>query len=92
VKKKAICEEEDCSTRTTNKLAEEGGQWRRTNKFVKKAICKDEDWSQGRLFARKKAICEEEGNLRGGKLFAKKKVVREEEGNLRGGRLFDKSD
>jgi hypothetical protein len=42
-RKKAICEEEeDCSTRTTNELVEEGGQWRRTNKFVKKVIHEEE--------------------------------------------------
>jgi hypothetical protein len=29
-------------TRTTNKLAEEGGQWRRTNKFVKKIVREEE--------------------------------------------------
>jgi hypothetical protein len=42
VKKKAICEEEGCSTRTTNELVEEEGQWRRTNKFVKKIVHEEE--------------------------------------------------
>jgi hypothetical protein len=35
--------EEGCLTRMTNELAAEGGQWRRTNKFAKKAICEEED-------------------------------------------------
>ena len=38
MKKKAICEEDY----STNELAEEGGQWRRTNKFVKKVIREEE--------------------------------------------------
>jgi hypothetical protein len=44
VKKKAICEEEKegCSTRTTNELADEGEEWRRTNKFVKKVVREEE--------------------------------------------------
>jgi hypothetical protein len=41
VRKKAIDEEEGCSTRTTNELVEEGGQWRSTNKFVKKIVCEE---------------------------------------------------
>jgi hypothetical protein len=44
-RKKAICEEEEeegCSTRTTNELVEEGGQWRRINKFVKKVVREEE--------------------------------------------------
>ena len=68
-KKKAICEEEDCSTRT-NELVEEGGHLRSTNKFVKKIVRK-EGCSWGRLFARKKAtLCE------GRRRFVTKKVVR----------------
>jgi hypothetical protein len=34
--------EEGYSTRTINKLAEERGQWRRTNKFVKKIVREEE--------------------------------------------------
>jgi hypothetical protein len=48
---------------------------RRTKKVVREG-------SRGRRFGRKKAICEEEGNLRGGGLFARKKAICEEEGNL----------
>jgi hypothetical protein len=40
--KVAICDEEGCLTRTTNELAEEGGQWRKTNKFVKKVVREEE--------------------------------------------------
>jgi hypothetical protein len=37
VRKKVICEE-GCSTRMTNELVEEGGQWRRTNNFARKVV------------------------------------------------------
>jgi hypothetical protein len=63
--KKVICEEEGCSIRTTNNL-QKRGQWRRTNKFVKKVVCEEGSSSRGRLFARrrrfarKKDVCDEE--------------------------------
>ena len=66
---------EDYSTRTTNELAEEGGQWRRNNKFVKKVV-REEEGDLGRL-SKKKATCEEEGDLCR-RLFAKKATCAEE--------------
>jgi hypothetical protein len=44
--------EEGCLTGMTNKLVEEGGKWRRTNKFVKKVVQEEErDW-RGRQFVK----------------------------------------
>jgi hypothetical protein len=72
LQRRRFVKEEGCLTGTINKLVDEGGKWRRTNKFVKKVVREEEGCSRKRRqLVRKKAICEEEGNLRGRRLFDK---------------------
>jgi hypothetical protein len=56
--RRRFVKEEGCSIRMTHKLVEQRGQWRRTNKFVKKVVREEECDLRGRRLFATKAICE----------------------------------